>query len=175
MNLCPHFSNRVDLTNDIAAIRLTTPLTLNGDTVNAICLPDASLRATGTAVVTGWGATREGGAVSNQLMEVSVPIVDDQTCDDLYAEVGGSGMIFDSMICAGDVEDGGVDSCQGDSGGPFIVPGNNSSWVLAGVVSWGYGCAEPGFPGVYTEVAYFVDWIEKTTGVSLSKQRSKKN
>jgi hypothetical protein len=48
------------------------------------------------------------------------------------------------MICAG-LDQGGKDSCQGDSGGPFMC-GNQ----LSGVVSWGYGCAEPGYPGTHT-------------------------
>merc|ERR1712243_316649 len=61
--------------------------------------------------------------------------------------------ITDSMICAG-LDQGGKDSCQGDSGGPFMC-GNQ----LSGVVSWGYGCAEAGYPGVYTQTSYFIDWI----------------
>ena len=49
----------------------------------------------------------------------------------------------------------GKDSCQGDSGGPFAC--NNK---LTGIVSWGAGCADPDYAGVYTRVANYVDWIE---------------
>lgn len=51
---------------------------------------------------------------------------------------------------------GGRDSCLGDSGGPLFDPVNRT---LHGIVSWGYGCALPGLPGVYTEVATYGDWI----------------
>lgn len=51
---------------------------------------------------------------------------------------------------------GGIDSCQGDSGGPLFT---QQPFELVGIVSWGEGCAQPRFPGVYTKVAAFVDWI----------------
>merc|ERR1711890_21161 len=80
------------------------------------------------------------------LAEGGCPVVSDDHCRDSY----GQNDIADSMICAG-FDQGGKDSCQGDSGGPFMC-GNQ----LSGVVSWGYGCAEAGYPGVYTQTSYFV-------------------
>merc|ERR1712098_410095 len=101
--------------------------------------------------VTGWGTTTEGGSLGRVLQKVDVPVVSDADCRDAY----GVNDVYDSMICAG-LPQGGKDSCQGDSGGPFMC-GNQPS----GIVSWGYGCAEPGYPGVYTQTSYFIDWINE--------------
>lgn len=95
------------------------------------------------------GAQREGGGASASLYKVDVPIVDRDTCNDAYG-----GDITDGMVCAG-LEAGGKDACQGDSGGPLTIDG-----TLVGVVSWGNGCARPGYYGVYSNVGKFADWIE---------------
>ena len=115
--------------------------------VGAIPIPSQNESFTGTALVSGWGTLTEGGATPTILQKVEVPIVSDAECRDYY----GYYSVSDSMICAGEK---GHDSCQGDSGGPMVCGG-----FLCGIVSWGYGCARPGNPGVYTEVSYFVDWI----------------
>lgn len=58
-----------------------------------------------------------------------------------------------------------------------------SQCVLTGITSWGIGCASKGIPGVYTEIAYFTDWIKKevkkldrtkSNGLSFYGEKKKK-
>ncbi|XP_045110216.1 trypsin-1-like isoform X2 [Portunus trituberculatus] len=143
---------------DMAMIKLSQPLILDGVTVSPICLPPYFKQFMGDGLVTGWGDTEEGGESSDVLMKVVVPIITDEECRDDYRAIGYSGPITDNMMCAG-YPAGGKDACQGDSGGPFICLGDDKRYYLAGVVSWGIGCAQPGVPGVYTEVSHFVPWV----------------
>ncbi|GAB0100791.1 hypothetical protein DMENIID0001_168790 [Sergentomyia squamirostris] len=98
----------------------------------------------------GWGVTQNPQEDSNKLRGVEVPKVSQSSCNASY-----TGKITDQMICAGYTE-GGKDSCFGDSGGPLIFNGS----LLVGVVSWGYGCARPNYPGVYARVASVRNWID---------------
>ncbi|XP_023341659.1 trypsin-1 [Eurytemora carolleeae] len=147
-----------DLTNDICMLKLKSSLEFT-EWVQPIALPAAmeETEAGTDCTVTGWGTLNEGGiSLPNVLHKVNVPVVSDEECNKNYASSGIS--VTASMICAG-LPDGGKDSCQGDSGGPFI---HATEKTLLGVVSWGIGCGRAGYPGVYTQTSYFIDWITET-------------
>ncbi|NJL29558.1 MAG: serine protease [Thermoanaerobaculia bacterium] len=111
--------------------------------------------------IAGWGLLEEGGRASDVLMKVTVPVLSNTICQVKYDGTGVQ--ITGNMLCAGQP---GQDSCQGDSGGPGMVADTSQGILrLAGVVSFGIGCARPAFPGVYTRVSQFLPWIEEHTGV----------
>lgn len=107
--------------------------------------------------VIGFGNTTSFGYLfPEKLQEVLLPRVSNEECQRLQPEF----IITDGQICAGNVVKGSVDSCQGDSGGPlFSYNENSGSYILEGIVSYGYGCAQEGKPGVYTNVATYHNWI----------------
>jgi len=155
----PSYSSS-DLSNDICLLKLKESLEFT-DFIQPINLPEIEQQTeAGTlATITGWGTLTEGGfSLPNVLHKVEIPVVSDDDCDSAYASAGYG--TIESMICAG-LPEGGKDSCQGDSGGPFFL-NDPESPTLIGIVSWGIGCARAGYPGVYTEVSYFIDWIQDT-------------
>lgn len=136
---------------DIALLKLSKTVTYTS-AVRPISLPTSSCNfpAKTQCYVTGWGRIRESGPVSDRLREAKVPIIERNECEKMY-RVHGS-IVTERMICAG-YKGGRIDSCQGDSGGPLVCQeGENKPFVLAGVVSWGFGCAGRMKPGVYANI-----------------------
>jgi len=136
--------------NDIAMWDLETPIEMN-EFVQPIALPEPLQASEGLCSVSGWGTLSSGGSTPDVLYVVDVPVVTDQRCNIEYPF-----NIADSNLCAGEH---GKDSCQGDSGGPLVCYNADGSAYLGGIVSWGIGCGGWYHPGVYTEVSYFIDWI----------------
>jgi len=142
---------------DIALIKLALPVSGTPVKLVGMSYDDFVFADDTTSTVIGWGLTTQGGSPSPELLEVDLPLVNLEECQEalpgLYAP-------DETMVCAGFTE-GGKDSCQGDSGGPLVVD-NNGTIEQMGVVSYGEGCALPKKPGVYARVSRFADWISDT-------------
>jgi len=159
-------------TDDMALLKLKEPLDVS--VYMPACLPPKGKDWTGqTGWVYGWGTLYSGAQdISDVLMETSQTIITDEKCEQgsgkinvtnpdtgitSLVDVSMQGLISkDDMFCA---EKTGQDSCQGDSGGPFTVEVDGKHF-LAGVVSWGLGCAAEGLAGVYSDVSFARDWID---------------
>ncbi|EOB01127.1 Enteropeptidase, partial [Anas platyrhynchos] len=152
----PHY-NKLTKDSDIALMHLQYKVQYT-DYIQPVCLPEKNQQfLPGTSCfIAGWGDTTSGGSSSNILQEAEVPLILNDKCQQWMPEYS----ITENMICAG-YDTGGIDSCQGDSGGPLMFEDGNK-WVLVGVTSFGYKCALPERPGVYTRVTMFVDWIQNT-------------
>jgi len=137
--------------NDIALLKLAEEVDL--DTYTPVCLPNTADNFEGkNAWVYGWGTVEYGGASSNKLLEVEVPVVSNAVCAAAMPYT-----ITDGMLCAGGVKD--KDGCQGDSGGPLSVDVNGAH-VLIGDVSFGNQCGLDGQYGIYGDVAFFRTWVD---------------
>lgn len=153
-----HPSYNEDTTDfDIAVIKLRTAAP--GKKARLLTLAqETELAAAGDrAFVTGWGSLNGGSNFPTELQEVNLPIVSRTNCNDANSY---DGAITARMFCAGKT---GLDSCQGDSGGPLVVRDSlNRYQLLAGVVSWGIGCALANKYGVYSRVAVLRPWVVQT-------------
>jgi secreted trypsin-like serine protease len=153
--------------HDVALLKLSTPLDLSGPNAKGIgglvSAADAAAGATATGTpvtVSGWGTTSSGAQnTPDGLRSVTIGIVSQSTLTSEY----GSGITADQLGAAAP----GKDSCQGDSGGPLVI-GSGASAKLAGVVSWGQGCAQAGFAGIYARVSSFESWIQGQIGGTVT-------
>jgi len=126
------------------------PVELNG---NGVIPMDEQI-----LTVIGFGSLSQGSSSTPaRLQEVAVNYIPTDTCNGRFSY---NGQIEDeTMFCAG-IEGGGKDSCQGDSGGPIFNEIQDGRFEQVGIVSWGQGCAQRNYPGVYSRVSGVIDWIQ---------------
>ncbi|XP_059058699.1 trypsin, alkaline C-like [Achroia grisella] len=140
---------------DITVVRLAEPLVFSPVVQQGVIVAqDAVIPDDQPVIHAGWGATAQGGSVSNQLRDVTIFTINNDLCRERYQSLPTPALVTPNMICAGILDVGGRDACQGDSGGPLYY-GN----IIIGVVSWGHGCANGTFPGVSTAVSPYTNWI----------------
>ncbi|KAM8927471.1 serine protease 1-like isoform 2-T2 [Pelodytes ibericus] len=139
-----------DLSNDFMMVKLAEPAQFNQH-VQPIRVASGCPQEGSQCLVSGWGNLLTSGVqYPDALQCLDVPVLSEASCKASYPH-----QISSSMFCAGFLE-GGKDSCQGDSGGPLVCNGE-----LYGVVSWGKGCAQKSYPGVYTKICEYTDWVQK--------------
>lgn len=150
--------------NDIALMKLSSPVSFT-DYIRPICLASSSSQFyTSTSCwATGWGKLNKNDSLSGSypLQEVQVPVIGNKQCSCNYKLVKDA-TITDSMICAGQENKG---ACQGDSGGPLQCK-QGSTWIQAGITSFGIPCALANFPEVYARVSQFQKWISDEVAAS---------
>ncbi|XP_047695314.1 testisin-like isoform X9 [Prionailurus viverrinus] len=146
---------------DIALLKLSSSVTYN-KYIQPICVAASSSEFQNKADcwVTGWGHIEEGQVLPPpyRLQEAQVSIINNSRCDFLFRRPGFLTYDPGDMICAGS-ENGQRDACKGDSGGPLACE-KRGVWIQVGIVSWGLGCGSPNWPGVYTNVSAYFDWIQ---------------
>ncbi|GAU87512.1 hypothetical protein RvY_00344 [Ramazzottius varieornatus] len=176
----PGWQRPSTMSNDLCLMKISGVFDF-GPHVSALCLAAekaGSCSAGSAALVSGWGKTSPARSLENNsdndkddllaareaskadprvlppLQQVYVDVTTNETCKKAY----GSNLSPD-MICASRT---GKDGCQGDSGGPLAQKNQDGVWTLCGVMSWGRGCAQARYPGVYARVDNALRWIWET-------------
>lgn len=162
-----------NIDNDIAIVELVSSVDAPAVEIAEPSVTNDYAVEMGQATVAGWGGRTGYGANGGEtsdfpdiLHQVDLRLMTNQQCNDILDY--DIPLVNDNMICAA-IPEGGKGSCQGDSGGPLVI--NTGAGVQqVGIVSWGIGCAAAGYPGVYTRVSEYKDWIEAiSNGISVTQ------
>uniref|UniRef100_A0A8C4JPN8 Ovochymase 2 (gene/pseudogene) n=1 Tax=Dromaius novaehollandiae TaxID=8790 RepID=A0A8C4JPN8_DRONO len=168
----PNFDPRRPMNYDVALLKLDGAFNFSASVLPA-CLPDPGEKFEAGYICTacGWGRLNENGILPQVLYEVNLPILNSKECSRALSTLKKP-IQDDTIICAG-FPDGGKDACQGDSGGPLLCRRRHGAWTLAGVISWGMGCARGwrsnekkqyyrrGSPGIFTDLSAVLSWIQE--------------
>lgn len=146
------------LLNDIALIRLAEDVKTS-DFIKFICLPTPEFQSEDGQNITIFGFGRQvygdAKSLSSVKQKVHLPVHNLEKCIALYSSINM--IVTPNQMCAGGNNIPG-DACQGDSGGP-LMKAMNQHWYLEGLISHGRGCGNKMFPGVYTRVTSYLEWI----------------
>ncbi|XP_062511324.1 uncharacterized protein LOC134187223 [Corticium candelabrum] len=150
--------------NDIAMLHLIRPVYEPWRVIDYPSVLLSSLEDIGTvAYVAGWGSDSAGKnalSVAVFASEAAVTVRNDTECESAFQRHGQFDRV--GMLCAlGTQPTAPADACEGDSGGPLVVHTKVGVFVI-GIVSWGVGCRNPQYPGVYTRVSAYSTWIQRT-------------
>ncbi|XP_065223075.1 trypsin Blo t 3-like [Planococcus citri] len=163
--------NMSSFDNDIAILKLERTLSFNTPKIQPACLPSSENQnyAGYFGTVTGWGSNDEWTSASlsatNKIRKVEVPIIPTDHCRMNYIYGNSLYSVTDNMMCAGNLYFGGQDACRGDSGGPLQINVDGlGTMKVVGIVSWGRGCGQPNYPGVYTRIDRYIRWIHDNIG-----------
>lgn len=152
--------NSANTDSDVSLVILNEAVPIGGGTgiSNAVLPhPTTTLPAGMPISVAGWGLT-EANTISAQLLNINIYVIDWELCRQRYSVMRA---LTVNMFCAGILNVAGIDACTGDSGGPAYSGG-----VVYGLVSWGAGCGDAHFPGVYVTVPNFTNWIHNIVNSS---------
>ncbi|KAK0161261.1 hypothetical protein PV327_009750 [Microctonus hyperodae] len=111
---------------------------------------DAQLMANSKVTVYGWANIAM--MPPPALHYVSTTVTTKSACNSTFSEFRG---IFDNQSCVST-----YNLCRKDSG-----DGINYNDILAGIVSWSEICGNTNYKSIYTELAPYRYWIQRTTGV----------
>jgi trypsin len=171
-------------TPNIDGVAKIAPLPVNAAQAAAYSNPQPGQPI--AATVSGWGdvnpAPTDGPSYPSELQSVQVPLVGEALCGEEYAAIEQT--ITPSMLCAGNSRPR-TDSCYGDSGGPLVVDRDTPAdppvdYVLVGLVDFGNGCAQSGFPGVYTRIGdaevagFLVSGVGREARLAAKQSRKKR-
>ncbi|CAL8091847.1 unnamed protein product [Orchesella dallaii] len=142
--------------NDIAIVDLSTPF--ENPRIGSIPMPSRWQTSSGQCLIAGWGFTEQV-VYSDKLIKGRVTVHSKEQCSTSYP------VLFDPdrQICAGNLNGETADMCPGDTGGGIYCY-NSEGMYFAGVASWGFGCGTAGRPGVFMEVAQYLNWINSVNG-----------
>src|SRR5687767_7088392 len=159
--------NGVTYSNDIALLRLSSPLQYNSNVqpiqyANECNLPTNYFAPGITARLTGWGDTCNNCSFSDILQFIDIPIISNSEANQLNAaDQHLHPTVNDTMLA---LFEEGKAAADGDSGGPMVVQNNNSTQILIGASSWGLYPKDE-FPTVYAKVINYASWIRTTTKI----------